>query len=132
MSTDTTSRPTATPLRPADPGLAVTVPWVLKSEWIKLRSVRSIVITLLAPTVVVIGIVVIGLIAASVKAGNITPGGGQGFGTDSTGTSLAGVQLAQLIVAIMGVLLVTSEYSTGSIRGTLAAGPSGGRCCWAR
>ncbi len=111
--------------RKADPHLAVTFPRVLKSEWIKLRSIRSIVITLLASAVVVVGI---GLLAAAVQTGNITPSGGgprrgQGFGTDPTGISLAGVQLAQLIVAIVGVLLVSSEYSTGSIRGTLSAVP---------
>lgn len=117
----------ATPRAPRTPGahLAVTLPRVLKSEWIKLRSIRSIVITLLASAVVVIGI---GLLAAAVQSGNITPSGGgprrpQGFGTDPTGISLAGVQLAQLIVAIVGVLLVSSEYSTGSIRGTLSAVP---------
>lgn len=128
MSIDTgrtTATATATALRPADPGLAVTFPRVMKSEWIKMRSVRSIVITLLASVVVVIGI---GVVAASVKAGNITTTGqsaarGQALGSDSTGISLAGVQLAQLIVAIVGVLLVTSEYSTGSIRSTLAAVP---------
>ena len=130
MSIDTgrttaTATATATALRPADPGLAVTFPRVMKSEWIKMRSVRSIVITLLASAVVVIGI---GVVAASVKADNITTTGqsaarGQALGSDSTGISLAGVQLAQLIVAIVGVLLVTSEYSTGSIRSTLAAVP---------
>lgn len=125
MSIDTAIRPVASPLRTPDPKLAVTFPRVLKSEWIKMRSVRSIVITLISSALVVIAI---GLIAASVKAGNIAPagggGGGQGLGSDSTGISLAGVQLAQLIVAIVGVLLVTSEYSTGSIRGTLAAVPT--------
>lgn len=111
-------------VRAPDPHVAVTFPRVLRSEWIKLRSVRSIVITLLASAAVVVGI---GVLAAAVKTGSIAPaGGGQGgpdFGADPTGISLAGVQLAQLIVAIVGVLLVTSEYSTGSIRGTLAAVP---------
>ncbi|SDP34305.1 ABC-2 family transporter protein [Nakamurella panacisegetis] len=127
MSTVTTA-PDATraPSTAEKSELAVTFPRVVRSEWIKLRSVRSIVITLLASAVVMIGI---GVLAASVKAGNLTtagtnrPGGGSGLGSDSTGISLAGVQLAQLIVAIVGVLLVTSEYSTGSIRGTLAAVP---------
>ena len=65
----------ATPRAPRTPGahLAVTFPRVLKSEWIKLRSIRSIVITLLASAVVVIGI---GLLAAAVQSGNITPSGG--------------------------------------------------------
>ncbi len=126
MTVDTsTPRVTPPPARITDPHLAVTLPRVMKSEWIKLRSIRSIVITLLASAVVVIGI---GLLAAAVQTGNITPSGGgprraQGFGTDPTGISLAGVQLAQLIVAIVGVLLVSSEYSTGSIRGTLSAVP---------
>ena len=109
--------------RTIDTQLAVTFPRVMKSEWIKMRSVRSIVITLLASAVVVIGI---GVLAAAVKTGDVSgPGGGRGqrLGDDSTGISLSGVQLAQLIVAIVGVLLVTSEYSTGSIRGTLAAVP---------
>ena len=110
--------------RTIDAQLAVTFPRVMKSEWIKMRSVRSIVITLLASAVVVIGI---GVLAAAVKTGDVSRpgggGGGQRLGDDSTGISLSGVQLAQLIVAIVGVLLVTSEYSTGSIRGTLAAVP---------
>ena len=77
------------PVRVQDPHLAVTFPRVLKSEWIKLRSIRSIVITLLASAVVVVGI---GLLAAAVQSGSITPSGGgprrgQGFGTDPTGTA---------------------------------------------
>ncbi|MET3805311.1 hypothetical protein ABIB25_002312 [Nakamurella sp. UYEF19] len=127
MTVDTTTAPVApASVRQSDPNLAVTFPRVLKSEWIKLRSVRSTVITLLASAAVVVGI---GVLAAAVQSGSITPAGGagggrgQGFGTDPTGISLAGVQLAQLIVAIVGVMYVTSEYSTGSIRSTLAAVP---------
>ncbi len=118
----TTLAPPRIPLM-TDSTLAVTFPRVMKSEWIKMRSVRSIVITVLASALVVIGF---GVLAAAVKTGSVTTpdgNGGQGFGNDSTGVSLAGVQLAQLIVAIVGVLLVTTEYSTGSIRGTLSAVP---------
>ena len=114
--------PTRIP-RTIDTALAVTFPRVMKSEWIKMRSVRSIVLTLLASALVVVGI---GVLAAAVKSGSVSGppgGGGPPVGDDSTGISLAGVQLAQLIVAILGVLLVTSEYSTGSIHGTLAAVP---------
>ncbi len=126
MSTTTlgTESPAPRSIRIQDPHLAVTFPRVVRSEWIKLRSVRSTVITLLASAVVVVGF---GAVAAAVQTGSITPAGGgrggQGFGSDPTGISLAGVNLAQLIVAIVGVLLVTSEYSTGSIRGTLSAVP---------
>ncbi|HEU0164613.1 MAG TPA: ABC transporter permease subunit, partial [Thermomicrobiales bacterium] len=42
---------------------------------------------------------------------------------DAIGVSLTGVVLAQLIVSVLGVLIVTSEYSTGMIRASLAAVP---------
>lgn len=104
--------------------LAVTFPRVMNSEWVKLRSVRSIVFTLAAAAVVIIGL---GVLAASISSGEITtqggPPGGPAFGTDSTATSLSGTQLAQLIVAIVGVLLVSAEYATGSMRSTLSAVP---------
>ena len=35
----------------------------------------------------------------------------------------AGVILAQLAIGILGVLVITSEYSTGMIRSTFAAAP---------
>lgn len=87
-----------------DASLAVTFPRVLHSEWIKLRSVRSMIFTLLGAAVAVIGI---GVLAAAVQSGDVTapgPGGqgGPGFATDPTGVSLAGVQLGHLIVAIVG------------------------------
>lgn len=119
-------QPMASRSRGVEQHLAVTFPRVLHSEWIKLRSVRSIVITLLASAAVVIGV---GILAAGIKTGDIsTPhgdgdGGPAGFSNDSTAISLAGVQLTQMIVAVVGVLLVTSEYVTGSIRATLAAVP---------
>lgn len=131
VTTDATARPSdqqPTVRRPSavEQNLAVTFPRVMRSEWIKLRTVRSIVITLLASAVVVIGF---GVLATAIKSGDITPprggrpGGPPGFTNDSTAISLAGVQLTQMIVAIVGVLLVTSEYVTGSIRATLAAVP---------
>ena len=43
---------------------------------------------------------------------------------DPTAVSLVGVQLAELAVGVLGVLLVTGEYSSGTIRTTLAAVPA--------
>ena len=37
--------------------------------------------------------------------------------------SLNGIQLAQLAIGVLGILLITSEYSTGLIRATFAAVP---------
>lgn len=43
---------------------------------------------------------------------------------DPTTRSLAGVFLAQLALGVLGVLLMTGEYATGSIRATFAAVPT--------
>ena len=40
--------------------------------------------------------------------------------------SLSGFFLAQLAIAVLGVVVMTSEYATGSIRSTLAAAPQRG------
>ena len=38
-------------------------------------------------------------------------------------TSLSGILVAQLAIGVLGVLVITSEYSTGMIRSTFAAAP---------
>lgn len=98
---------------------------VVISEWIKLRSLRSTVYTLLAAAVAVIGF---GLLAAAAVSGQIEgrPGNGPrggGFPRDPTSVSLAGVMLAQMIVGVLGVLVITGEYATGMIRSSLSAVP---------
>jgi ABC-type transport system involved in multi-copper enzyme maturation permease subunit len=42
---------------------------------------------------------------------------------DSAAVGLAGVQLAQFAIGVLGVLVITGEYATGSIRMSLAAVP---------
>ena len=104
---------------------------VIRSEWIKLRSVRSWLVMIGAAVVVVVGM---GALAAAVASGAVsapTPPGGGGAGagrnpfasTDPTALSLAGVTLAQLIVGVLGVLLVSNEYANGSIRNWFGAVP---------
>src|SRR5262249_61664040 len=41
---------------------------------------------------------------------------------DATYTTMAGLTLGQLAIAVLGVLVVTTEYSTGGIKSTLTAG----------
>jgi len=101
----------------------VTLPRVVRAEWIKLRSLRSTVVTLALAAVVVVGL---GLLISAVNAGDITtPDGGRppGTSTDPVDVSLAGVNLATLVVAVLGVLLMAGEYSTGMIRSSMAAVP---------
>jgi ABC-2 type transport system permease protein len=99
----------------------VTFARVVNSEWIKLRSVRSAVLALVAAgaTVIALGLMLSGVKSGSVNAQEI----GLQAGTDPVATSLGGVNLGQLVTGILGVLLVTAEYSTGTIRSTLIAVP---------
>ena len=118
--TNTTMPPISRHSVPDHP-LKLTFLGVMKSEWIKLRSVRSIVVTLLAAGLVIIGV---GVLASAIRSGAVTTEGGPPRAAqDPTATSLSGTQLAQLIIAIVGVLLVSSEYATGFMRATLAAVP---------
>ncbi len=96
---------------------------VLRSEWIKLRSLRSTWFSLLAAVVIIdgLGTLFSGLHAHRMDQ-NIGPGG-KIVGFDATQVSLRGVFLAQLAIGVLGVLVVTGEYSTGMIRSSLAAVP---------
>jgi ABC-2 type transport system permease protein len=92
---------------------------LLRSEWAKLRSVRSAYWGLF---VVVAAIVVIGVGAA---IGGARDGAGH-VGFDPLSASLGGVVLAQIAVGALGALAVTGEYSTGMIRSTFTAAPQRG------
>jgi len=98
--------------------LRVTQVRVLLSEWTKFRSLRSTVSTLLIAVVVMIGL---GAMFAAITASQAT-----GFepGATAISTSLTGTFFAQLAVGVLGVLLITGEYSTGMIRSSLTVVPS--------
>src|SRR6266511_1629650 len=61
------------------------------------------------------------LFAARYGIGGISPADKARF--DPAAYSLSGFFLAQLAVGVLGVLTITSEYATGSIRATFAATP---------
>ena len=94
---------------------------LLRSEWTKLRSVRSTMWTL--GITVVLGIGVSVLATAETRAHWLTtsPAGRQGF--DPISTSLIGVFIGQFAIGILGVLVMSGEYGTGTIRATLSAAP---------
>src|SRR5271170_7772316 len=90
------------------------LPNLLRSEWAKIRSVRSTYWSLAAAVATMIGY-------GAINSASHT---GAGHGTfDPVLTSLSGVLLAQLAIGILGVLVITTEYSTGMIRSTFAAAP---------
>ena len=97
--------------------LNVTFPRVVRSEWIKFRTLRSSWFTLLgAMAAVIIIALVIGAHIGS-NQGHLQP--------EDTAPSgvLQGYFLGQLLIGVLGVLFVSAEYSTGMIRSTLAAVP---------
>ncbi len=98
--------------------LGVTQGRVLLSEWTKFRSLRSTVSTLLIAVVLMIGL---GAMFSAITASQQT-----GFepGATAISTSLTGTFFAQLAVGVLGVLLITGEYSTGMIRSSLTVVPS--------
>jgi ABC-2 type transport system permease protein len=91
---------------------------VMGSEWIKLTSTRSYRRTLLAFAVVTIGI---GIAVSAATGANWAHHDHHGF--DPTNQSLAGLAFGELAMGVLGVLAITSEYSSGAIRSTLAAVP---------
>jgi ABC-type transport system involved in multi-copper enzyme maturation permease subunit len=99
----------------------VTFPRVVRSEWIRFRSLRSTWITLGVTVVFVIGL---GMVFTAARAAHWPPRDPEEFLTfDPTLTSLGGTFLAQLAVGVLGVLLVTGEYATGMVRATFSAVP---------
>lgn len=96
---------------------------VTKSEWIKFRSLRSSIIGVAVTLVLTIGLGA--LISWAITSHWNSPGSQDiHLGFDPVRTSLAGTFFAQFAVGVIGALLITSEYSSGSIRTSLTAVPN--------
>lgn len=89
---------------------------MLKSEWTKLWSVRSLWISLTAAFALTIGLCSYMIIDGQML-GSEDGGGSIPFGWTAI------YPVGMLILVIHGVLTITSEYSTGSIRTSLVAAP---------
>jgi ABC-type transport system involved in multi-copper enzyme maturation permease subunit len=95
---------------------------VMRSEFTKLRSVRSTTWTLLLTIVFTIGIGVIATLTASAHWSHDSLANRLTF--DPTNLSLVGLVIGQLTIGILGVMVITAEYGTGTIRSSLAAVPN--------
>lgn len=112
----------ANPLRPtAVPASRyhLTRPRVLASEWVKFRTLRSTWWTL-GSTVAVL-VLLAWLAAAQVRAFRDDVPEVASLG--QADVLAAGASLAQLVAAVLGVLTITNEYSSGMIRATFTAVP---------
>jgi ABC-2 type transport system permease protein len=117
---------------------------VLRAEWIKFWSLRSTWWILGSTVVVTIGFAAIegwGLNTAH----TMTSGSNQGMGgpnhakvmaeissLQSTDVLIQGTIIAQIVIAILGILLITNEYSSGMIRSTLATVPRRNSVLWTK
>jgi ABC-type transport system involved in multi-copper enzyme maturation permease subunit len=103
---------------------------VARSEWVKLRSLRSTRITLLVAFLLMAGMGVLAAVITASQWAHLSAATRAGF--DAVSAVLSGYQFAQLAVAVLGVLVVSSEYSSGMIRATLAAVPRRRPVLWAK
>jgi len=85
----------------------------IAAEWTKLWSVRSTSWTLFATVLAVVGL-------SALSTGTVNSSEILG---DPTARSLVGVFFGQLVFGVLGVLVMSAEYGTGTIRSTLSALP---------
>ncbi len=92
-----------------------------RSEWTKLRTVRS---TMWALVFTVISIIGLGVLLSAIVVGHWDHRSlSEITGFDPLLYSFAGLNVAQLSVGVLGVLVMTSEYATGVIKLTFGATP---------
>jgi ABC-2 type transport system permease protein len=110
-----------------EPGsLPVTLPRVIRSEWIKFTTLRS--------TLAVLGGAALGILVIALLVGYNTRHLSPSLDANDVVASsvLQGYYLGQLLIGALGVLFVTGEYSTGMIRATMTAVPRRLPVLWAK
>ncbi|WP_020017055.1 ABC transporter permease subunit [Promicromonospora sukumoe] len=102
---------------------------VLRSEWIKLWTLRSTWWTLGATVVVMVGFALMlafvsQFLADQMEGASPEEQAAMGGMLGGPAVVAAGFEMAALVVAVLGALMITGEYSTGMIRSTFAAVPA--------
>lgn len=123
----------AAPQVPASevPVKKVTFGRLLRSEWIKLWSLRSTWWTLGSTVAILVGVgflmaIIAQLVAdqtAGMSAEEQAAMGGEPLFTAPM-VITGGYEFGALVVAVLGSMLITGEYSTGMIRSTFTAAPN--------
>jgi ABC-2 type transport system permease protein len=103
---------------------------VVRSEWTKLWSLRSTRWSLLAAVIAMAGL---GAAIALAQMSRWTSLEAHDRLTyDSINTTTSGYNLAQLAIGVLGVLVISGEYSTGMIRSSFMAVPRRLPVLWAK
>lgn len=133
--TTTFSSPGSTPVSPratfVPTGSGLSAAGIIRSEWIKLRSVRSTGWSFALMVLVSLGMATIMSLSLDLQGG-----GGALSSADQASflvqASTFGVFFGQLIAAVLGVLVISGEYSTGMVKSTLTAVPRRLGALWAK
>jgi ABC-2 type transport system permease protein len=88
----------------------------LRAEWTKLRTVPGTAGILAALCVLTVAV-------GAATAAATRCGAGAGCAVDPTRVSLTGIEVGQAVVAVLAVLVISGEYSTGMIHVTFTAMP---------
>jgi len=94
---------------------------LVRSELTKLRTVRSSAWTL--GLTLALGVGLSALAASETRLHWSSMSIGERLSFDPTRLSLIGIFFGQLTVGVLGILVMSAEYGTGTIRATLAAAP---------
>jgi ABC-2 type transport system permease protein len=103
---------------------------VALSEWTKLRTLRSTRYALLAAVAMTIGFAVLTALVNASRWSSMSASERASF--HPLDTSVVGVVTAQLAIGVLGVLVMSGEYSTGMIRSTFSAVPKRLPVLWAK
>jgi ABC-2 type transport system permease protein len=112
------------------PAIRVTQRGVFLSEWTKLRSVRSTRYILAAAVIISIGLAA--LYSSVIVTHWLHMRAGEKAGFNPLDAGMVGVNVAQLAIGVLGVLVISAEYSTGMIRSSFSAVPKRLPVLWAK
>src|SRR5450432_623617 len=99
---------------------------VIRSEWTKLRGLRSTWYSALVAVAAIVGI------GAGFAAGKPYRVSAAHPAAVAVSYSLFGILIAQLVIGVLGVLVFSGEYGSGMIRASLAVVPSRLPVLWAK
>jgi hypothetical protein len=110
--------------------LRVTQARVVLSEWTKFRSLRSTRWSLLVALVLAIGFPLLAATITGIRWSHMSLA--ERLARQPLDIALVGVRLSQLAIGVLGVLVISGEYSTGMIRASIGAVPKRLPVLWAK
>lgn len=127
MSAASTTAPAVRASHRVVPDTRLRFTGIVRSEWIKLTTLRSTVWVWVILVLVQIGMGVLFVLASDGFSAGAD--GTAGPGAPDAGNQAAvlpatlGIMLGQLVISVLGVLVISGEYGTGQIRSSLTAVP---------